>query len=153
MTTPTNPKSARHRSIAWFVAIHIAVLAGVFLFPFYRVGSAAVFSVIPTCILHDWFHVYCPLCGGTRALDELLHFHVLGSLRYHPLVIVFAGLFAVWYGIAWVRLIRGKSLIVKIPKPLSIVLTVTVIGFWLLRNLLLIAFHIDPVGDLVGYWN
>ena len=113
----------RKRSVLWFVGFHIAAIAAVLLFPFYRVGASVVFAVIPSCVLHDWFHIYCPLCGGTRAVDELLHFHLLGSLRFHPLVIVFALLIGIWYVIAWVRLIRGRSLLVEIPKPLSISLT------------------------------
>ena len=146
-------RSSRKRSVFWFVALHIAAIAGVLLFPYYRVGASVVFSVIPSCILHDWFHLYCPLCGGTRAVDELLHFHLLESLRFHPLVLVFAVLIGIWYILAWIRLIRGKSLIIEIPKPLSISLTVALVAFWILRNLLLIVFQIDPVGDLVGFWN
>lgn len=153
MTAPTNQRPARRQSIVWFIVFHVAVAAGILLFPFYRIGSAAVFSVIPSCILHDLFHVYCPFCGGTRALDELLHFHLLESLRYHPLAVVFAALLAVWYVFAWARLFRGKSPFIAIPKPLSVALTVAVVAFWLLRNLLLILFHIDPLGDLVGFWN
>ena len=83
-------RTSRKRSALWFAAFHIAAIAGVLLFPYYRIGASVVFAVIPSCILHDWFHIYCPLCGGTRAVDELLHFHLLGSLRFHPLVIVFA---------------------------------------------------------------
>ena len=153
MTLPTGPRAMRRRSVVWFLGFHIAMTAVVLLFPYYRVGATAVFSIIPSCVLHDWFHLYCPLCGGTRAVEALLHFHVTESIRCHPFVIVFAGLFAVWYVLAWVRLFRGKSLIVAIPKPLSVTLTVALLVFWLLRNLLLIAFHIDPMGDLVGFWN
>lgn len=153
MNAPTNPKSTRRRSNLCFFAFHIILAAGILLLPFYRIGSRAVFAVIPSCILHDWFHVYCPLCGGTRAIEELLHFRLGASLRYHPFVLMFAVLFAVWYVIAWVRLFQGKSLIVKIPKPLSVALTIAFVAFWLLRNLLLIVFHIDPMGDLVGFWN
>ena len=146
-------RTNRKRSVFWFIGFHIAAIAAVLLFPFYRVGASVVFAVIPSCILHDWFHIYCPLCGGTRAVEELLHFHWLESLRFHPFVMVFALLIGVWYGIAWVRLVRGKSLFVEIPKPLSISLAIGLILFWILRNFLLIAFHIDPVGDLVGFWN
>ncbi len=41
--------------------------------------------VIP-CPLYHYLGFYCPGCGGTRAVRELLHGHLLRSLWYHPLV-------------------------------------------------------------------
>lgn len=41
---------------------------------------------MPTCIVNTYFGLYCPGCGGTRALISLLHGHILWSLWYHPLV-------------------------------------------------------------------
>lgn len=47
------------------------------------------------CVFLKLFGVYCPGCGGTRAVEALLHGHFLRSLWYHPLVlytvIVFGG--------------------------------------------------------------
>lgn len=39
------------------------------------------------CILWLLFGAYCPGCGGTRAVNALLHGHFLQSLWYHPLVL------------------------------------------------------------------
>lgn len=41
---------------------------------------------MPTCLVNTYFGLYCPGCGGTRALISLLHGHILWSLWYHPLV-------------------------------------------------------------------
>lgn len=41
---------------------------------------------LPPCVLYDNFGLYCPGCGGTRAVISLLHGHLLQSLWYHPLV-------------------------------------------------------------------
>ncbi|MBE5883242.1 MAG: DUF2752 domain-containing protein [Lachnospiraceae bacterium] len=38
------------------------------------------------CIIYEFFGVYCPGCGGTRAVIQLLHGRLLQSLWYHPLV-------------------------------------------------------------------
>lgn len=38
------------------------------------------------CIFWERFGVYCPGCGGTRAVQAFLHGHFLQSLWYHPLV-------------------------------------------------------------------
>ncbi|MDD6428583.1 MAG: DUF2752 domain-containing protein [Lachnospiraceae bacterium] len=47
------------------------------------------------CIFHEVTGLYCPGCGGTRALRFLLHGHPLLSLWYHPLVIY--GVFLIIY--------------------------------------------------------
>ncbi len=142
----------RRASLLWFLGIHALAVAAILLFPYYRLGAGIVFSFFPSCLLHDVFHIYCPLCGGTRAVDAILHFHFPEALRFNPLVVVFLLLAAIWYGIAWVRLFRGKTLLAPIPKALSVLLAVAFIGYWILRNLLLIAFGVDPMGDLVGFW-
>ena len=38
------------------------------------------------CLFHTFTGLYCPGCGGTRAVSALLHGHVLQSFYYHPLV-------------------------------------------------------------------
>lgn len=142
----------RRASLLWFLGIHALAVAAILLFPYYRFGAGIVFSFFPSCLLHDVFHIYCPLCGGTRAVDAILHFRFPEALRFNPLVVVFLLLAAIWYGIAWVRLFRGKRLLAPIPKALSVSLAVAFVGYWILRNLLLIAFGVDPMGDLVGFW-
>ncbi len=46
-------------------------------------------NIIPVmpCMIHDLFHLYCPGCGGTRALFALLQGHLLRSLYCNPAVI------------------------------------------------------------------
>lgn len=38
------------------------------------------------CAVFTLFGVYCPGCGGTRAVESFLEGHILQSLLYHPLV-------------------------------------------------------------------
>ena len=40
--------------------------------------------------------LYCPACGGTRALNALLHGHVIASLKLNPAVAYGAAIF-VWF--------------------------------------------------------
>lgn len=64
-------------------------------------GLAIYFGVIlkqfemPSCVIASWLQVYCPGCGGTRAVEALLRGHILESVWYHPLVlytvIIFGG--------------------------------------------------------------
>ncbi|MBR3224540.1 MAG: DUF2752 domain-containing protein [Atopobiaceae bacterium] len=41
------------------------------------------------CWIHDNLHIYCPACGGTRALIALSECNILESLRYNPMVLLF----------------------------------------------------------------
>ena len=143
----------RRASVLWFAGLHLLAAILVLLFPYYRVGANAIFSFFPSCVLHDLLHVYCPLCGGTRAVAALLRLDLAEAMKDNFLVVALAALAFVWYVAAWVRLVRGKSLFFALPKPLSIGLTVSVVVFWLGRNLLLIAFGVDPTGDLLGFWH
>lgn len=45
------------------------------------------------CIIYKYLGIYCPGCGGTRALIHLLHGRLIKSAWYHPLVIYGATLY------------------------------------------------------------
>lgn len=51
------------------------------------------------CILHSMTGLYCPGCGGTRAVFLLLSGHPLKSFFYHPIVLYTAVLYG-WYMIS-----------------------------------------------------
>lgn len=38
------------------------------------------------CLFFNLLGIYCPGCGGTRAVEALLHGHLLQALWFHPLV-------------------------------------------------------------------
>jgi hypothetical protein len=44
-------------------------------------------SVLPSCPFHTLTGWWCPGCGATRALHELLHGHWAAALRLNPLAI------------------------------------------------------------------
>lgn len=52
------------------------------------------------CVLWTFLGIYCPGCGGTRAVRSLLGGHLVKSFLYHPLVPYCAALYAVFM-ITW----------------------------------------------------
>ncbi len=84
------------------------------------------------CPFHSITGLYCPGCGGLRAVDSLLKFDFANALRYNPLVVAFIPLFLLGLN----RSIRDKFLkaeFIKIKFPL--VLLCLLICFGVLRNI------------------
>jgi hypothetical protein len=106
------------------------------------------------CGLKTFFHLYCPGCGGTHAVYCLLHFQFVKSFLYNPLVIYAAAATAYY----WL-----KSLICLIKSTGDAQMSVCLISIWgllillllftIIRNILLIHFGMDYMGELVQYWH
>ena len=74
----------------------ILLAAAVFLaFIFWVTGISPNKLLLP-CLFHEITGLYCPGCGGTRALVKLLQGDIRASLYYHPLVL-YGGALYVWY--------------------------------------------------------
>ena len=66
-------------------------------------------SHVGGCVFHKLTGLYCPGCGGTRAVHSLLAGDIPGSIYFHPLVVygVAALLFII---VGWtVRLVRNRT--------------------------------------------
>ena len=63
---------------AMWVALFCA--AGAYLLWRYGLGAPTISS----CWIWKHLHLYCPGCGGTRALIALFHGRFLRALWYHP---------------------------------------------------------------------
>ena len=42
---------------------------------------------IPVCPIYNYFGLFCPACGGTRAIISLLNLDLVSSILYNPIVI------------------------------------------------------------------
>ena len=135
------------------ILLHGVLLAGILLFPLYVWISEQITSVIPGCLLHDWFLIYCPLCGGTRAVEALLRLDFLSALRYNAFVVLLAVTAVAFYVMAWIRLKKREDRLFLVPKWLWVVYAVLLLVFFVVRNLLMVGFGMDPLGDLHWFWN
>lgn len=117
------------------------------------------------CILHDVFHIYCPGCGGTRAVMALLHLQIGRSLQLNPFALLFLlyGMYLLVH--TWVFARKegtpgGESEISNrkegtpdrkgtLPGKILVVLIVLFFLYGIFRDWLLLARHIDLVGDFV----
>lgn len=105
---------------------------------------------LPYCLAHDLLHLYCPFCGCTRAGLSLLRLDIVGSLTANPLVLLFVLAVAVFNAISLFRARRGRSIpdISRLSWPaLALLLT-----FAVARNILMIFFDFDTLGELAHFW-
>lgn len=101
------------------------------------------------CVFARRAHLYCPGCGGSRALYALLRFDLLASLTANPAVL--GGILTLgYYEIAFFRAARGRGRARSWPL---VAFAVLIVSFFVLRNLLLVLCGIDPLGDQIGYWS
>ena len=74
----------RRRSAAVSLIAIACVAAAVILFFL----DPAVTSIYPSCPLHTLTGLYCPGCGGLRALHQTLHGNLSAALRLNPLFVL-----------------------------------------------------------------
>lgn len=101
------------------------------------------------CVFHKLTGLYCPGCGGTRAVKSLLHGNVVASFLYHPFVVysVVAAIFILaHYAVYKVRLRTSDNKSVMTYDFPEWVLwgSLVVIGInFIVKNVALIAFGVD----------
>lgn len=133
-----------------FLAIN--AVAGIMAFGTFVVMLLQRFDIIPPmpCMVHDVLHIYCPGCGGTRALFAMLKGHFLQSLYYNP-VILSGTLLVLYYEIGVIITLlkkNGKSYFYR-KGTFAYLYIVFIVVFAIVRNYRLIAFGIDPLGDFL----
>jgi hypothetical protein len=94
------------------------------------------YSFYPRCPVHEFLHLQCPGCGGTRAIAALLRGHIAEAMQLNALVTVLLP-FAAAYGIrCYRRLLQRKA--IHSPQPSPVVLYAAfslAAAFTVVRNL------------------
>ena len=106
------------------------------------------------CQFSQLFHLYCPGCGGTRAISSLLRFDVIGSLLANPVpVYAIVLFFRVWIALLHNVITGRDGKKWRIIREWEIVgIIVVIAGNFIVRNLLLVLFGIDYLGDMAAFW-
>jgi len=98
----------------------------------------------PVCALLATTGLYCPGCGGTRAVYDLAHGDVLGAMSMNPLFTLVVPLLAV----LWMRwFLRGQGRILKpwpFPVALGWIIPAAIVVFGVLRNTPMFAPYLAP---------
>ena len=128
------PKISTYSPLKFFVVAVLgaaALGAGAVLYFF----NPSTHGFYPVCEFHQLTGLNCPGCGGTRAVYQLLHWHVLRALEDNALVVLsLAGLATrgVWFE---TRKILRRPVGPFLPPEFFWPLLVMAVVFTVLRNL------------------
>ena len=128
-----------------FLLLSAGALVGSLLFLY--LDTLDLFDLFLICPFHV-FGLYCPTCGMTRAAHALLSLDFLSALSLNPCLFIL--LFtALWYmGFGMLALIKRDAAVFSLSGRWPLWLLLFSLAFYfLLRNILLLFFHIDLLGD------
>ena len=89
----------------------------------------------PTCPFHAMTGLWCPGCGGLRAVHDLTHGHLAVALHENVLVVLLGPSLAVWWLIARWRRSDERAVPLVLSARGTVVVGVLLAVFTLVRNL------------------
>jgi hypothetical protein len=148
-------RSRRTRRLLIFACVQLIFAALIVCAFFYRalIDSLPFGNIYSNCPFHDFVHLYCPGCGGTRAMIALFRGQLVHSLLCNPLSAYLAVGFFCFDGVVLRRILRDEPRVMRLPIwYFWVLLAIAVVNF-VLRNVLLVYFGIDYLGDLISFWH
>ncbi len=140
--------------ITVFVVLVLMGIAGIATVLYFNVSGKELSFSKETCAFPLYFHIYCPGCGGTRAIRYLMRGDVIRSFMAHPIVLYLLILYIQSVCVSIYTIFIKKDMVVRYYVRIweLWVLLGIVVGSFLIRNLLLIFFGIDFLGECAPFW-
>lgn len=126
--------------VGWCILIALFLL-GIFL----RITGMRLSQLLGSCVLHTLTGLYCPGCGGTRAMQALFSGDLIEAFVYHPFV-PFLAVFGTWFMISQTveRISGGKIKIAMHFREIYMWIALVIIAInFLVKNLALVIWHVD----------
>ncbi len=88
------------------------------------------------CLIHSFFHVYCPGCGVTRMLLAIVSLNFYEAFRYNPLLFLLLPVAIMLFGNYLYTTYKNQTpLYQKLPNSFWITLIIILIIYGVMRNL------------------
>ena len=143
-----------------FLILNFIFVVFFLLFIYLRTADIDLPFAGTSCYISSHFHIYCPGCGGTRAVLYLLEGDLIDSFLMNPIPIhICIIMIRVWCTLLYncTFELRGRT-----RRNPGFIPLLTDVEIWLIpilpalifiaRNILLIVFHVDLIGDLSAYY-
>lgn len=138
-----------------FILISVLLGLAICFIVFYHLKDIRFYDPKGTpCGLKMYFHLYCPGCGGTRAIDAFLHGHFLHSFLLQPLITYLFIYFMSYYvpSLLLCLGIRKRKINYKFYLYVLWGMLALIIIFFFARNLLMIFGGYDYIGECIRFW-
>lgn len=146
-------KNINYKKFLYILYTIIPLLGLLFIFLYKKLKFKIYFFSIP-CQIHDVLHLYCPGCGGTRALRALLNFDIIRSFLCNPFVLYLICVFLYYYACMIIDFITKNRYQFFHFKLSTLYLGLVVfLGNCIIRNVLAVYYNIDYLGDISQYWH
>lgn len=132
----------------------VFMLIGIVYWILYEIFHFNVNFALTPCILLEVFHIYCPGCGGTRAITALLNLDIITAIRCNPFIVYSAFFFLLYYGKTLLnKMTKGRIKPAKFRFSIMYIGVTIFLVFGIARNVLAIGYGIDYLGNIAPYWN
>lgn len=139
--------------IIYYVICSFLFIFGIFLM-IYHIFDFKFASYLSFCSVNRIWHLYCPACGGTRSLDFLLHGQLISSFLANPLVLSMLLFFLSYFLPATYTFLikRNGNIYYHFQKKFLIILILINVLYFVARNISLIFFQYDFIGENAQYF-
>ena len=142
-----NSKQKKENAVienAFYIAGWLFLAVAGVLFLVWKFTGFTIGAYLPPCMFHAMTGLYCPGCGGTRAVYALLRGEVGMSLFYYPFVF-YAAVLGTWFMVSQtIERLSRHTLPIGLrfrPVYLWIALILILVNFFV-KNIALIVFHV-----------
>lgn len=134
-----------------FLSANVPLIVGlIYMMLYWTTGFHIELS---PCVFLKVLHLYCPGCGGTRAVYAMARLDVIRSFCCHPMVPYVAAIYTYYYIGAIITIVKNNG---KVYYHLHLWMLYVAVAImvvqWIFKNLLAVIWHVDYLGDIAGYW-
>ena len=141
----------RKRMLLFFIISNAALLTVSLLYAHITALSMESGVEVVSCIFKHNMKLYCPGCGGSRSLVYLLRLDIIRSFIYYPALPVCAMLILDADIRAVISFVKNspKAIMGFRLNPIIVVPVLIMLNF-IVKNILLVCFGIDVLGDIIN---
>ena len=140
----------RRRALIIFLAANLTLVAVSVIYAVHVAHSLDAGVDAVTCRFKETFGIYCPGCGGSRGLYYLLTLDFSSSVTAYPPLLPTVLILAYVDAVVLISIIKNDpTRLGAIRTYVILAIPVMIILWFFIRNILLLGFGIDILGDVL----